>query len=80
MQQPVVVENTPVESSLAGVFFVPSFPSAARSLIILPSQPEKTGMNAADLAARARRLDQFSRALALEISTVIAVPRGSSTG
>ena len=34
------------------------------------SRPGKTGMNAADIAARVSRLDQLSRGLALELQTV----------
>jgi hypothetical protein len=47
-----------------------AFPPVILSSIMSASQPEKTGMIAADISARVRRLDALSRGLALELHNV----------
>jgi hypothetical protein len=58
------------ESAFCGVAIPRTFPLSDPLLIMLPSQPEKTGMSAADISARVRRLDALSRGLALELYNV----------
>jgi hypothetical protein len=48
----------------------PAFPPVILSSIMPASQPEKTGMNAADISTRIGRLDALARGLTFELDTV----------